>query len=101
VAPINIVKLETHYYRVVQYTLALKYAKNRIIIFCSFLDILENVAWPRFLAHPVYSYRAMLCRARYCHALVVTLWTCYGALQIVILLLLLLLWRVVCLSVTV
>ena len=38
-------------------------SKNRVIIFCSLLDIwenvlldiLENVEWPRFLAHPVSS----------------------------------------------
>ena len=54
---------ELGYYRHVYYTLALTYAKNHIIIFCSLpdigenivLDIRENVEWPRFLAHPVIS----------------------------------------------
>ena len=30
-------------------------AKNHLLIFSSFLDIWENVEWPRFLDHPVYS----------------------------------------------
>jgi len=29
-------------------------AKNHLLIFSSFLDIWENVEWPRFLDHPVY-----------------------------------------------
>ena len=29
--------------------------KNRIIIFCSLLDILANVEWPRLFAHRVYA----------------------------------------------
>jgi len=38
------------YYKHVQYTLGLMYAKNCAIIFytCSFLHIRENVEWPRF-----------------------------------------------------
>jgi len=28
-------------------------AKNHLLIFSSFLDIWENVEWPRFLDHPV------------------------------------------------
>ena len=52
---------ELGYYRHVHYTLALMCAKNRLIVFCSLLDIRqnvlldirENVEWPRFLAHPV------------------------------------------------
>ena len=28
-------------------------AKNHVNIFSSFLDIRQNVEWPRFLAHPV------------------------------------------------
>ena len=52
---------ELGYNRHVHYTLALICAKIRIIIFCSLLDIRENVLldirenveWPRFLAHPV------------------------------------------------
>jgi len=28
-------------------------AKNHSLIFSSFLDIWENVQWPRFLDHPV------------------------------------------------
>jgi len=48
---------EVEYYTHVHYTLALMCAK----IFCSLLDIRENVLldirenveWPRFLAHPV------------------------------------------------
>jgi len=39
--------------RHIQYTLALMCAKNRVDIFSSFLDIRQNVEWPRFLAHPV------------------------------------------------
>jgi len=31
-------------------------AKNHLLIFSSFLDIWENVEWPRFLDHPVYIY---------------------------------------------
>jgi len=54
---------ELGYYRHVYYTLALMYAKNHIIIFCSLpdigenmvLDIRENIEWPRFLAHSVIS----------------------------------------------
>jgi len=54
---------ELGHYGHVHYTLALMCAKNRIIIFCSLLDIWENVLldirenveWPHFfLAHPVY-----------------------------------------------
>ena len=30
-------------------------AKNRVNYFSSFLDIRQNVEWPRFLAHPVNS----------------------------------------------
>ena len=41
------------YYKHVQYRLALACAKIRVIIFCSFIDILENVEWPSFLDHPV------------------------------------------------
>jgi len=37
----------------IQHTLALMCAKNRVYIFSSFLDIRQNVEWPRFLAHPV------------------------------------------------
>jgi len=29
-------------------------AKNHLVIFCSYLDIWENVEWPRFLDHPVH-----------------------------------------------
>ena len=47
---------ELGHYRHVHYTLALMCAKNRIIIFCSLLeiwenvllDIRENVEWPHF-----------------------------------------------------
>ena len=31
-------------------------AKNHLLIFSSFLDIWENVEWPRFLDHPVGDY---------------------------------------------
>jgi len=37
----------------VRHTLALMCAKNNLLIFSSFLDIWENVEWPRFLDHPV------------------------------------------------
>ena len=37
----------------VRHTLALMCAKNHLPIFGSFLDIWENVEWPRFLDHPV------------------------------------------------
>ena len=51
---------ELGYYRHVLYTLALMCAKNRVIIFCSLLDvwenvlldILENVEWPHFFGPP-------------------------------------------------
>jgi len=44
----------TVHYRHVRHTLALMCAKNHLLIFSSFLDIWENVEWPRFLlAHPV------------------------------------------------
>jgi len=29
--------------------------KNHLLIFSRFLDIWENVEWPRFLDHPVYA----------------------------------------------
>jgi len=29
--------------------------KNHLLIFSSFLDIWDNVEWPRFLDHPVYN----------------------------------------------
>jgi len=38
----------------VRHTLTLMCAKNHLLIFSSFLDIWENVEWPRFLDHPVY-----------------------------------------------
>ena len=31
--------------------------KNHLLVFSSFLDIWENVEWPRFLDHPVYGRR--------------------------------------------
>jgi len=37
----------------VRHTLVLMYAKHHLLIFSSFLDIWENVEWPRFLDHPV------------------------------------------------
>ena len=43
----------TVHYRHVRHTLALMCAKNHSLIFSSFLDIWENVQWPRFLDHPV------------------------------------------------
>ena len=53
---------ELGYYRHVHYTLALMCAKNRIIIFCSLLDIWENVLldirknveWPHFFWPTLY-----------------------------------------------
>jgi len=36
----------------VRHTLALMCAKNHLLIFSSFLDILENVEWPRFFGPP-------------------------------------------------
>ena len=44
----------TVHYRHVRHTLALMCAKNHLLTFSSFLDIWENVEWPRFLDHPVY-----------------------------------------------
>jgi len=44
----------TVHYGHVRHTLALMCAKNYLLIFSSFLDIWENVEWPRFLDHPVY-----------------------------------------------
>ena len=46
---------DTVHYRHVRHTLALMCAKNHLLIFSSFLDIWENVEWPRFLDHPVYA----------------------------------------------
>jgi len=40
-----------HYVHV-RHTLALMYAKNHLLIFSSFLDIWENVEWPRFFGPP-------------------------------------------------
>ena len=56
----NCIMSEMKYYRRVQYTLALMRAKNRRIIFCSLLDIRENVLldirenveWPHFFGPP-------------------------------------------------
>jgi len=36
-------------------------AKNHLLIFSSFLDIWENVEWPRFLDHPVYIHFIYIC----------------------------------------
>jgi len=36
----------------VRHTLALMCAKNHLLIFNSFLDIWENVEWPRFFGPP-------------------------------------------------
>ena len=44
----------TVHYRHVRHTLVLMCAKNRLPIFSSFLDIWDNVEWPRFFGHPVY-----------------------------------------------
>ena len=43
----------TVHYGHVRHTLALMCAKKSLLIFSSFLDIWENVEWPRFLDHPV------------------------------------------------
>jgi len=48
----------TVHYRHVRHTLFLMCAKNHLLIFSSFLDIWENIEWPRFLDHPVV---ALLC----------------------------------------
>jgi len=56
---------ELGYYRHVHYTLALMCANNRILIFCSLLDIWENVLldirenveWPHFFWPTLYSSR--------------------------------------------
>ena len=42
----------TVHYRHVRHTLALMCAKNHLLIFSSFLDIWENVEWPRFFGPP-------------------------------------------------
>ena len=42
----------TMHYRHVRHTLALMCAKNHLLIFSSFLDIWENVEWPRFFRPP-------------------------------------------------
>jgi len=47
----------TVHYRHVRHTLALMCAKNHLLIFSSFLDIWENVEWPRFLDHPVFLFK--------------------------------------------
>ena len=46
----------TVHYGHVRHTLAFMCAKNHLLTFCSFLDIWENVEWPRFLDHPVVMY---------------------------------------------
>jgi len=59
---------ELGYYRHVHYTLALMCAKIRIIIFCSLLDISENVLldirenveWPRFYWPTLYLLSTLL-----------------------------------------
>jgi len=59
----NCITSEMKYYRRVQYTLALMCAKNRRIIFCSLLDIRENVLldirenveWPHFFWPTLYN----------------------------------------------
>jgi len=43
----------TVHYGHVRHTLALMCATNHLLTFSSFLDIWENVEWPRFLDHPV------------------------------------------------
>jgi len=45
----------TVHYGHVRHTLALMCAKNHLLTFSSFLDIWENVEWPRFLDHPVHT----------------------------------------------
>ena len=40
------------HYRHVRHTLALMCAKNHLLVFSSFLDIWENVEWPRFFRPP-------------------------------------------------
>ena len=44
----------------IQHTLALMCAKNRINIFSSFLDIRQNVEWPRFFWPTLYVWRAYM-----------------------------------------
>jgi len=44
-----------HYGRV-RHTLAFMCAKNHLLIFSSFLDIWENVEWPRFFGPPCISF---------------------------------------------
>ena len=44
----------TVHYRHVRHTLALMCAKNHLLIFSSFLDIWENVEWPRFFWTTLY-----------------------------------------------
>jgi len=45
----------TVHYRHVGHALALMCAKNHLLIFSSFLDIWENVEWPRFFGPPCMS----------------------------------------------
>ena len=45
----------TVHYGHVRHTLALMCAKNRLLIFSRFLDIWENVEWPRFFGPPCIS----------------------------------------------
>jgi len=44
----------TLHYRHIRHTLALMCAKNHLLIFSSFLDIWENVEWPRFFWTTLY-----------------------------------------------
>ena len=59
-------------YRNVRHTLALMYAKNHLLIFSSFLDIWENVEWPRFFGPPC----ILLLLAMYFHTCT-HMFTCY------------------------
>ena len=52
----------TVHYRHVRHTLALMCSKNHLLIFSGFLDIWENVEWPRFFWTTLYFADIVLCR---------------------------------------
>ena len=51
----------TVHYRHVRHTPALMCAKNHLLIFSSFLDIWENVQWPRFFWTTLYNLSHVFC----------------------------------------
>ena len=63
----------TVHYRHVRHTLALMCAKNHLLIFSSFLDIWENVEWPRFFGPPCISMFLLLVSSVICYYFLLSL----------------------------